>query len=305
MKQNRDTLILIPIYTGHYKRLKNILKQLNKISDRSVLEQFYFICTGPDDFVALQKKVPIIADELYRSRFLSLSNIIDLPEVKLNASYMRSIINLKKIYGIEYLFNHRHAGHIVCLDSDVHFSPNFCYTEFTNSVNEIARERRIFGTRIKTDFYAKILSECSDFLNLSPMSVYSWYFSPPIYEKEKFLKFMLYVKKLYGRSLKDRINWFTFDHLLYSTFIKEFYDIEEICIELDVVPEKLTEQQRIQISRKYNTYCVWTKDSFSSRILSLFRRQPYQVRFHTDRVLTIHRDLVYSLKRTLLRLTKK
>jgi hypothetical protein len=158
---------------------------------------------------------------IYLDDFYSINDIILMEKT-------RSIINIKKLLAIKEFYKH-YKG-LVCTDDEIEF-----YREFTGDlVNEhFSRDRlfpatNIMSVKSKDDIISRVLAECVKFLanesdrstiksKIENFSTYSWFSDLPYYDSRLVGNFLQFFSITDYQSLL-RINFFTFEHILYQYY---------------------------------------------------------------------------------------
>jgi hypothetical protein len=266
----KKSCTIITTHPAKFNFAINLLESFDRFVEKP--HDLYFVFTNPEEE---SKFINECKSKNYKS--------IILPE---NLRYKKSIVNVKKLYAIESLINQYE-----------YFGVYDCETEFVRPCNldaiyEDIGNRNFIKGNINQKTGTLITSVVSDILGLSNnesliketegFSIYWWFNEIPVYEREKFIDFISWLKS-HPRYDQIQNEIYCFDYLLYSIWLISYRDYKIQKIETSAISDigaledfQLPLEVRDEISEKFDSY--WSTNTNSYR-----NYEKIKLLFHLDR----------------------
>jgi hypothetical protein len=198
-----NTCFLIPIHPPKYALAYNLLKSYNSLySDKN----FYFIFTNQTDL----------------KTFENLYHDIEFKYIICDKFFGEGIINFKKIYGLNYIFNNTDYDAAAVIDCDSIFVKKVDYNSlFLNKIKSkkifaSASYNKYIATSCLKFFANKDVEKILKNIKIDEIFLYFWFNEIPLYSRKNFLDFYEYLNL---KTSIHRLAWADFDYIIYIYYL--------------------------------------------------------------------------------------
>lgn len=212
----KTSCFLVPVHPPKFDFAERLLESYAEYFDD---DHVFLVFTNGDDCKAFEQKYPELK---YQSIICGLDII--------NGT---NVINVKKLYGIKWIFDNTEFLQIGVIDADSLF---FRYMDYNQKFVNYLLNRKIYGHTVdKNGFMSSNIESCVRYFDdkykgfiekeTRNYNVFFWFNDVPVYQKQSFLEFCEYVKM---EKIYRDIKWHDFDYIFYAYFlmVKGYMNLE-------------------------------------------------------------------------------
>lgn len=202
---------VIPIHPPHYHYIYNLI---NKVEFDNI--DLFLIFSNTDDYNNFNEKDRI------------------KPIIIPNNIHTKNIVTFKKFYALKHHLIHTNYDSFIICDSEIGLIyENFNITNMLKSINTFFDNKLIYAGETPQEEIHNIIYNSSNIFDnynkeklkeiTNNFTLYSWWSNMPIYKRE-------HIAHFFDTINDNNINWFHFDHLIYTFYLLLYHSFNIINI---------------------------------------------------------------------------